>query len=84
MAGSARPEALETWHSICLGRAARPWFSARAGGRRLFRRVDLEGAGIASYALGLLSIGGFRAARVLGFAQVRSLVHQARWDWRSG
>jgi len=37
-----------------------------------------KGAGIASYALGYFLLGGFRAARVLGFAQVRSLVHQAQ------
>jgi predicted MFS family arabinose efflux permease len=44
----------------------------------LFALLLWRGTGFAWYAAGYFVLGGFRAARVLGFAQVRWLVHQAR------
>jgi MFS family permease len=44
----------------------------------LFAILLWKGAGFAWYAAGYFLLGGFRAARVLAFAQVRLLVHQAR------
>jgi MFS family permease len=37
-----------------------------------------QGGSFAWYAIGYFLLGGFRAARMLAFAQVRLLVHQAR------
>jgi MFS family permease len=44
----------------------------------LFALLLWRVTGFAWYATGYFVLGGFRAARVLGFAQVRWLVHQAR------
>jgi len=44
----------------------------------LFALVIWRGSGIPLYMLGYFLLGGFRAARMLAFAQVRELIHQAQ------
>jgi MFS family permease len=44
----------------------------------VFSLLLWKGTGFGWYALGYFVLGGFRVARVLGFAQVRWLVHPAR------
>lgn len=44
----------------------------------LFALVIWKGTGIPLYMLAYFLLGGFRTARMLGFAQVRSLIHQAQ------
>ena len=44
----------------------------------VFALILWKGAGIPLYLLGYFLLGGFRAARVLGYAQVRTLIHPAQ------
>jgi MFS family permease len=44
----------------------------------LFAFTIWKGSGIPLYMLGYFLLGGFRAARMLAFAQVRDLIHQAQ------
>lgn len=44
----------------------------------LFALTIWKGSGIPMYMLGYFLLGGFRAARMLAFAQVRELIHQAQ------
>ena len=44
----------------------------------LFALAIWRGSGIPLYMLGYFLLGGFRAARMLAFAQVRDLIHQAQ------
>ena len=44
----------------------------------LFAFIIWKGNGIPAYMLGYFLLGGFRAARMLSFAQVRDLIHQAQ------
>jgi MFS family permease len=44
----------------------------------LFALAIWKGTGIPFYMLGYFMLGGFRAARMLAFAQVRNLIHQAQ------
>ena len=44
----------------------------------LFALAIWKGTGIPIYMLGYFLLGGFRAARMLAFAQVRDLIHQAQ------
>ena len=44
----------------------------------LFALAVWKGTGVPFYMLGYFLLGGFRAARMLAFAQVRELIHQAQ------
>jgi MFS family permease len=65
--------------NLLLGRMnSRPGYLLGQALVGLFAFLLWQGAGFPWYAAGYFVLGGFRAARVLGFAQVRLLVHPAR------
>jgi predicted MFS family arabinose efflux permease len=65
--------------NLLLGRLnSRPGYLLGQALVGLFALFLWKGVGFPWYVAGYFVLGGFRAARVLGFAQVRLLVHQAR------
>jgi len=68
--------------ALALGQiAARSGFLLAQVSVAAFALLLWKGSGLGWYAMGYFLLGGFRSARSLIYAQVRPLIHPARWGW---